>query len=137
MDSAKCVGLESIVFGRAAMGEVIRSGILRDRIILRRNGNEIWRDVMTVNGDIAAYLGAPSTVVRVQAMANVFSVGINRYNILPGLKDALGSRIAGIGINKDIMLLRIIAEEAIILKRAMITALDHLNISTIPGIWQI
>ena len=137
MDSAKCVGLESIVFGRAAMREVIRSGILRDRIILRRNGNEIWRDAMTVNGDIAACLGAPSIGVRVQAMANVFSVGINRDNILPGLKDALGSRIAGIGINKDIMLLRIIAEEAITLKRAMITALDHLNISTIPGIWQI
>src|SRR5690606_17769587 len=47
------LGIEALVLGRAAMGEVVRSGSLRDRLRIWRNGRLIYADALKLDGDIA------------------------------------------------------------------------------------
>lgn len=136
-DGAKCVGLETLIYGRAAMGEIVHNGNLQDRIILKRNGNLLCRDVITVNGDIAAFLDLPGIGVRSQAMTSIFSVGSETDNLAPRLRDELGQHLAGISINKNIIFLRIIADEANELRQAVVSALNFLNGGALPRVWQI
>ncbi|OYV33627.1 MAG: hypothetical protein B7Z81_11115, partial [Acidocella sp. 20-61-6] len=53
---ARYLGVESLVFGRKAMGEVVSAGFLRDRIVLRREGRLVLQDMTRLEGDIAAQL---------------------------------------------------------------------------------
>jgi urease accessory protein len=137
MEGAKCIGVESIVFGRAAMGETVRNGIIRDRITLTRNGKMIWRDMLTRNGDIAASLAIPGIGKQTRAIANLFAAGINVNNAVSTLKEKLECNLAGISICEDVIFLRIISDEARTLRRAVIRVLGYLDNGTLPRVWQI
>ena len=55
-EDASFLGVESLVFGRQAMGEKIHIGRLNDRILIRRAGFLLLQDVTRLEGDIAAQL---------------------------------------------------------------------------------
>ena len=58
-DSSWFVGVETLVFGRAAMGERVRTGQIRDVIRVRRAERLIWHDAVRMDGDIDALLRRP------------------------------------------------------------------------------
>ncbi len=98
MGRATCVGVESLAFGRLAMGETVKSGILRDRISVRRDGRLIWRDLARVEGDISALLDQPGIGGQARAIASLFAVGVDVGALLPRLRDVLGGHVAGITV---------------------------------------
>ncbi|MFD1344748.1 urease accessory protein UreD, partial [Litorisediminicola beolgyonensis] len=53
---ARFLGVETLVFGRAAMGERVRSLRLSDRIDIRREGRLVWADRLRLDGDAEAAL---------------------------------------------------------------------------------
>ncbi len=55
-EDASYLGVESLVFGRQAMGEAVTQGALHDRITLRRAGRLVFEDITRLHGDIAAQL---------------------------------------------------------------------------------
>jgi urease accessory protein len=50
------LGVETLVFGRTAMGERVRQGFLRDLIRVRRGGELLLHDAIRMDGDIDASL---------------------------------------------------------------------------------
>lgn len=137
MEGAKCIGVESIVFGRAAMGEIIQNGTLRDRITLTRNGKIIWRDMLTSSGGIGASLAIPGIGKETRAIANLFAAGINVNNLVQKIKEKSEYILAGISVYEDFVFLRIISGEARTLRRAVIDILDQLDSDMLPRVWQI
>ncbi|MGR3485773.1 MAG: urease accessory protein UreD [Paracoccaceae bacterium] len=74
--SASFVGIETLVFGRAAMGERCRALALRDRWRVRRGGRLIFADDTRIMGDADAILsraapGAGATALIVHAAPHV------------------------------------------------------------------
>src|SRR5271166_28543 len=55
-DDAWFLGVESLVFGRAAMGEAVEQVRLRDLIQVWRSGRLLWHDAVRLEGDAAATL---------------------------------------------------------------------------------
>ena len=53
------LGVESLVFGRAAMGEVVERASLRDVIEVRRGGRLLLHDAIRLEGEVAATLQRP------------------------------------------------------------------------------
>ncbi len=70
-ESARFLGIESLVFGRAAMGEVVDRGSLHDTIELRRGGRLLLRDAIRLEGNVAAMLGRKAIADRARAVATV------------------------------------------------------------------
>jgi urease accessory protein len=53
---ARFLGVETLVFGRSAMGEQVRSGAVRDLIRVRRDGALLLHDAIRMDGDCAALM---------------------------------------------------------------------------------
>lgn len=85
-DSATLLLCEIVVFGRAAMGEVMQTGAFTDRWRLRRGGRLVFAENVRLDGDIAAKLAKP-------AVGNG-AVAIGTALIVPG-DEALVERLRG------------------------------------------
>jgi urease accessory protein len=130
---AAFLGIESMVFGRLTMGEVLREGFLRDRISLRRDGMLLWQDSTRLEGDIAAQLDRPGIAAGARAMASIFAVGACG---LDALREALGDAHAGASVIGDVLLARILAPDAAALRRVIVKALGVLRPGPLPRVWQ-
>ncbi|HTQ70809.1 MAG TPA: urease accessory protein UreD [Acidocella sp.] len=133
---ASFIGVESLVFGRLAMGEVLNNGFLLDRINLRRQGHLIWRDVAKVGGDVSARLDWPGVGGQARAVASLVAVGPDAAARLTRLSRALDGYVAGVSQHGDIVLLRLLAGEAATLRRAVEAALTVLRDGALPRVWQ-
>jgi urease accessory protein len=56
---SRMLAVESVVFGRKAMGEEFQVGMLHDSWRIRRAGRLVWADAMRLDGDIAELRHAP------------------------------------------------------------------------------
>lgn len=83
------LGVESLLFGRLAMGETLRAGWLRDCIAIRRDGALLWQDITRLDGNIAVHLDRPGIAAGARAVATIVAVG------LADRRDALRAALAG------------------------------------------
>jgi urease accessory protein len=70
-EDASLVLAEAVVFGRAAMGEVVVQGSLADRWRVRRDGRLVFAENVRLYGDIAASLAQPAVAKGNCAVATV------------------------------------------------------------------
>ena len=73
-EDAWFLGVERLVFGRAAMGEVVERASLRDVIEVRRGGRLLLHDAIRLEGDVAATLQRSAIADGARAVATVVHV---------------------------------------------------------------
>jgi urease accessory protein len=84
---ARLLAVETLVFGRAARGEVVRTLRLRDSWRLWRDGRLLWADALRL--DDAAPLAAPLGFASAGAFATVLCAGVNAGALRDPLRAAL------------------------------------------------
>jgi urease accessory protein len=87
------VGVEMLLLGRAASGEVLRQVRLRDTVMLRRDGRLVLHDSVRLDGRVDAVLGGPATAAGARAVASLIYAGPEagaRLNRLRGTLEGLG-----------------------------------------------
>jgi urease accessory protein len=97
-EDAWFLGVESLVFGRAAMGEVVDRAWLRDLIRVRRGGRLLLHDVVRLEGEVAATLRRKAVADGERAVATVLHVAPDAEARLDAVRSALNvhlSRRAG------------------------------------------
>ncbi|MBX3518915.1 MAG: urease accessory protein UreD [Xanthobacteraceae bacterium] len=117
---------EAVVFGRDAMGEKVERGLLRDRWKVRRDGKLIFADALTLEGDIKTTLGRRAAMNGKIAMATMICVSRDAAAKLDAVRDALvGESIeAGASAFEGMLVARILAEDSISLRAAVLSALE-------------
>ena len=83
------LGVESLVFGRAASGEVLGSIRLRDRVSVRRGGRLVLHDGVILQGPAAAILAGPATGAGAGAVASLVYAAPDAEVCLAPLRDSL------------------------------------------------
>lgn len=75
------LGAEMLVFGRAAMGETLRTGLIRDVWEVRRGAKLIWADALHLVGDLGAQLDHPAGFggARAAATSIIVADDVGRY----------------------------------------------------------
>jgi urease accessory protein len=97
-EDAWFLGVESLVFGRAAMGEVVDQAWLRDLIRVRRSGRLLLHDAVRLEGDVAATLRRRAVADGARAVAMVLHVAPDAEARLDAVRCALNThhaRLAG------------------------------------------
>lgn len=127
---------EIVVFGRSAMGEVVRHGEFVDRWRLRRGGRLVFAETVRLGGDISEKL-AKSAVVR-------GGVAIGTALIVPG-DEALIERIraasesfggeVGISAWNGFAMARFCAQDAARLRADMMAVLARASGRALPRLW--
>lgn len=122
---ARCIAGEMIVFGRAAHGETIAGGLLRDRWEIRAGGRLLWAESLQLDEMNAAALRTPFAFDGARAVATLVHAGPDAATLLAPVRAALeaGSGDAEAGMAATclggILLIRGVAADPRTLRRGM------------------
>lgn len=136
-EGAEFLAVEAVVFGRAAMGEVVGTGAFHDRWRIRRDGRLLYADDLRLQGDIAAQLARPAILAGNVAMATAFFTGRDTEALLEPVRAAIGET-GGASCWDDKLLVRIAAPDGLALRSTLIPVLSVLmNGRPLPKVWQL
>jgi urease accessory protein len=134
---AELLAVESAVFGRTAMGELVRSGIFRDRWRIRRDGRLIFADELCFEGDIARRILKPAILDGNSAMATILLAAPECERLLDPVRQAIGDS-GGASAWNGKLLARVAAADGFSLRRVLIPLLTQLSAGrSLPKVWQL
>ena len=136
--NAAFLGVESLVFGRAAMGETVRSLRLLDLIRVRRGGRLILHDAVRMDGDAQALLDRRAVAAGSRAVATVVFVSPEAGATIEAVRDALAASPAQAGASAwdGMMVARIVAPDGAALRAAVARVLAVVREGrNLPRVW--
>ncbi|MFK7836144.1 MAG: urease accessory protein UreD [Sulfitobacter sp.] len=134
---ARLLMVEPVVFGRAAMGEVLRAIRFDDRIRITRAGKPLYLDGMHLRGDATAQLARPAVAGGAGAMASIVFVHPNARSLLPLMRGLLPDTAGASLIAGDVLVIRQLAQDSFALRSSLLPILDHLTNNTLPTSWRL
>jgi urease accessory protein len=131
---ASLVLAEAMVFGRAAMGEMVAQGSLADRWRVRRDGRLVFAETVRLDGDIHRKLAAPAIAAGRLAVATILmvpgtDVHVEAVRALDGFSGEVGASCwNGVAVT------RFCAPNGAMLRRDIVAVLGALGVSP-PRLW--
>ena len=132
-DNAALVMAEAVLFGRAAMGEVMRQGFWADSWRVRRGGRLVFAENVRLDGDIAAQLARPASGKGAIALATVLIAPANDTT-LDAVRALDFAGEAGISAWNGIAIARLVARDGATLRRDLVAILAALG-QSVPRLW--
>jgi urease accessory protein len=134
--TARLLIAETVIFGRAAMGEAVRHGHFADRWRIRRDGRLVFAENFRLDGAIAERLGEAAVAAGHAALGTVL--------MMPG-DDAAAEAVrtasagfrgeAGISCWNGMALARLAAPDGAALRQDLILLLSALGHTPLPRLW--
>jgi urease accessory protein len=122
--------LEAVLFGRAAMGETVRTGFLSDFWTIRRDGRLLFADAVRLADPFDRSMACPATLGGRLAMASLIHVGphleAKRDALRAGFPGSEGAT-AGASVVGDVLVTRMVASSGYALRRLLVAALGCLG----------
>jgi urease accessory protein len=133
---ARFLSVETLVFGRVAMGETVQQAWLRDLIEVRRNGALVLHDAVRMDGAINTILERTATGNGARALATVVCVAPDAERSLEPVRLALGTAEGGASAWNGMLIARILGPDSACVRRRAIPVLDVLRESRpLPRVW--
>jgi urease accessory protein len=131
-EDARFLGVESLVFGRAAMGESVNLGSLRDVIELRHGRRLLLHDAVRLEGEIARKLQRRAIADGARALATIVYVAPDVDAMLEPLRRLNIAVSAWDGM----LIARILGANGAVLRAAVVDALQVLRGGRpLPRVW--
>jgi len=135
---AAFLGVEMLVLGRAAMGEVVREASLSDTWRIRREGRLVYADAQRLEGPIDLLMDRAAIGAGARAMAVMIHASAQALELLAGVRAALApatGRTAASAWN-GLLVARFLAPDGHTLKRDLLPALALLRGGrALPRVW--
>jgi urease accessory protein len=136
-ENAWFLGVEQVVFGRAAMGEALRAARIRDTIQVRRAGRPVLHDAIRLDGDVQAALDRPAIGGGARAVATIVCAAPDAGACLDALRAALEGHEFGASAWDGVLLARIVAPNGACQRAAVVAGLTALRAGRfLPRVWQ-
>lgn len=133
---ARFLGVESLVFGRTAMGERVQEAELDDLIAVRREGKLALHDRTRLCGPVAALLERPAIGAGASAVATIIAAGPEVEAKLDVVREVLSPHDAGASAWDGMLLARITAPDGACLREAVVAGLSVLRGGRkLPRVW--
>lgn len=135
--SGSLLMVEPLIFGRAAMGEILSDIRFRDRIEIRREGQPLFIDALTLTGNTHAHLSKPTIGDGAGAMALLVLVDTNAEGSLQPVRSMLPETAGASLLQSDILVARILAADGFELRQSLMPILRSLMGGALPRCWMI
>ncbi|MBP0482500.1 urease accessory protein UreD [Sagittula sp. M10.9X] len=123
---ARMLLVEPVIFGRHAMGEVLRDVGFRDRIEIWRGGAPLYFDALRMEGDLQAQMTRAAVGGGAGAMACIVYVGPEAEGLLRPLRALLPETGGASLVRPDVLVARVLACDGYALRQTLLPALDRL-----------
>lgn len=135
---ARLWACETLVFGRAAMGERVSALRLRDRIDLWRDGDLVFTDRLHLDGPADAVLQGPAVMGGGQALATLVLAAPGIEEQIGGLRAALGASEAALSApSPGLVVGRILAQDSFDLRKVLVPFLLSVMRAPLPRPWML
>ncbi|WP_299029330.1 urease accessory protein UreD [uncultured Sulfitobacter sp.] len=128
---------ETLVFGRAAMGETLQDVSLHDSIKITRCGLPLFLDAVRLNGAVAQHMDRAAIGNGAGVVATAVLVSPQAGLLLPKVRALLPATGGASLRNEDVLVVRALAEDSLALRRFMIPVLEHLAGQPLPAVWRL
>lgn len=134
---------ETLYFGRAAMGETLLHGSLRDRWRIRRGGRLVFAEDLRLDGAIEETLRRKAVGQGARAVSTVLATlprppgRLDEIRALLADDPALSGVEAAAGAHEGFLLIRLLGGEAQALRRALVMLLGQVTGRALPRTWSI
>jgi urease accessory protein len=128
--------VEPRVLGRAAMGETLRAGRLREATELRRGGRLVWADRLRLEGDIAAQAAQAATLRGARAFATLIYAAPDAEARLNEARFHLGDGDAGASAFDGTLIGRIVSPCGYELRERLTRFLTGFRRAAPPRVWE-
>jgi urease accessory protein len=129
------LGVETLVFGRRASGEVLGEVLLRDTVTLRRAGRLVLHDQVRLQGDVPRLLAGRATAGGAGAVASILYAAPDAAARLDPLREALAGA-GGASFRDGLVVARIVAQDGASARRAVVAGLAVLRGGrALPRVW--
>jgi len=130
------LGVEQLVFGRAAMGETVREASFRDLIQVRRDGRLLLHDAIRFDGSVQSLLNRRATGGAARGVATLVHVTPDAETKLDPLRQALAGHDAGASVWDGMLVARVVAPDGACLRAAIVAGLAALRGGRpLPRVW--
>jgi urease accessory protein len=131
------LGVESLVFGRTAMGETVRDARLRDVIRVRRGGRLLLHDAIRLDGSVAGAMARRAIAAGGAAVATLVHVAPDAAAKLDALRAVWAdNRDAGASAWDGMLVGRVVARDGACLRRMVVAGLQILRGGRLlPRVW--
>ena len=135
-EDAGLLAVETLVFGRALMGETVRNATLRDTISLRRAGTLLLHDAVRLQGPVQDLLDRPALAAGGRAVATMIHAGPGAAEALDTLRSALAPFEAGASVTRGVLVARVVARDGACARAAIVAGLAALRQGRpLPRVW--
>lgn len=134
---ARFLMVESMIFGRRAMGEYLTDVRFDDRIRIRRNGRLIYADGANLTGDVSRTLSRAALAGGAGAMASLVYSAPDAANHLAHIRANLPKLAGATLLMGDLLVLRALARDGFDLRRTLLPILDRLTSHRLPRCWRL
>ncbi|WP_424934123.1 urease accessory protein UreD [Amaricoccus macauensis] len=137
-EGARLTAIESIVFGRAAMGETVTHGALNDQWRIRHEGRLIHAEALRATGDLARSMAGRATLRDTRAIATLVHVEAgaeDRLDEARGIIAQFEGTSAAATAKPGLLIARFAAPDAAPLRKALIRFLMAFRRETLPRVW--
>ncbi|WP_229736448.1 urease accessory protein UreD [Novosphingobium endophyticum] len=135
---ARLLAVETIVFGRAAMGEVYAEGLIHDEWRIWRSDELIWADALHIDGKFAEIAAQPFCLGPARALATMVYAGADAADHLPLAREMSDGCATCFG---ELLLVRLIDADSRLLRSRVMRAASALRAATLglpdrlPAVW--
>ena len=130
------LGAETLVFGRAEMGESVREAACRDLVRITRGGRLIWHDAVRLQGDVAAMLDRRAVGHGARVVTTLVLVAPDAPSRLDAVRAALTARDGAASAWDGMLVARILSPTAAMARARLIAVLAELRAGRpIPRVW--
>ncbi len=135
--NARLLAVETLIFGRAAMGEEVHSGSCRDAWRVRRDGELVFADALRLDGAVAAALDRPATLAGARAAAMLLYVAADAPRRLAQVRAMLegAGSAAGASTWNGVLAVRAIARDGRALQGDIAALVEALSGHPPPRVW--
>lgn len=130
--------LETLILGRTAMGETLATGAICDQWRLRRGGRLVHAEALHATGDLARATSGPATLRGGRALATLLLAAPGATDLRDGARVLLNSSsdvVHGVSSKPDLLIIRLLSDDAQALRAALIRLLMHLRSAALPRVW--
>lgn len=131
--------VEAMIFGRAARGEVVRSGSITDQWHIRRDGRLIYAEAVTLDGDIQAHLDRSAIGAGARAAATLIHVAPDAVDRRAAVRARLDTTTARAAVSawNGVLTARFLSADASTLRRDLVHAVEAVTRQSCPRVWNV
>jgi len=131
------LAIESLLFGRLAMGETHIHGHYSDTITLRIDDDLVWQDRTRLSGAVTELLDRPAIAAGARATA-LLLFRAPEAEAMAGQLPALLNKTSGLSyLGQDLLVIRILAPDGLSLRRMLFPILSTLSGGNLPRCWRL